>query len=392
MREWAYAEKRGSGYRLCSFATGEPLVDGRSPAGVMMSRPDFDVQVVDLPEVPDREVEGFLKYRIRSLYPGHPEQTAFDYRIVERDGKRFAVLFLVQRALLDEYRALAAGRPLFLPFSLVQPLLERRRDCDTVFFFWHARWVEVLIWGGGEAGGEPLRSFALKRSADAAADLRALLRLIPAESGSCEWVLIAPAGETEGLAAGLRELAGEERRLAIVTLEEALGRLGRRSAFLFAPRRPRRGLSRAVRVQLYLAAALLLGFLVLHRSVGREQAYLARLRGRLATLQGQASRSVSLQKEVEELAAQLDSLRARRPSDPYLVLSELNAILSPEARIQSLVIEKGFFQMEALGQNPLRLMEAFGRSSLFSDVKLIQIVPQKDSDQELFRMTGTAHE
>ena len=40
----------------------------------MLDRLDFDLRFVELPKLGDHEVEGFLKYRIASLYPGHPEK------------------------------------------------------------------------------------------------------------------------------------------------------------------------------------------------------------------------------------------------------------------------------------------------------------------------------
>ena len=56
-------------------------------------------------------------------------------------------------------------------------------------------------------------------------------------------------------------------------------------------------------------------------------------------------------------------------------------MLGPGTRINSFVLDRGTFQLEAVGPDPLRLMEVFkSRGESFENVKLIQIVPLKDSE------------
>ena len=75
-----------------------------------MSRLDFDVRMLKLPSLPRGSIEGFLRYRSRSLYPGNPEETAFAWSLVRSGGARYAVLFLCKRSIADGYLKLAAGR------------------------------------------------------------------------------------------------------------------------------------------------------------------------------------------------------------------------------------------------------------------------------------------
>ena len=74
--------------------------------------------------------------------------------------------------------------------------------------------------------------------------------------------------------------------------------------------------------------------------------------------------------------------------DTYSILSELEPILTKDTTIQSFILEKNFFQIEAIGRNPLGLMERFKGKEVFTNVKLLQIVPLKNSDKELFKISG----
>ena len=73
--------------------------------------------------------------------------------------------------------------------------------------------------------------------------------------------------------------------------------------------------------------------------------------------------------------------------DPYRALAGLQAVLPAEVRIRSFLLERNAFQVEAVALDPLR-MEAFRRSGVFDEVRMVQVVPLKDEAGELFRLTG----
>ncbi len=144
-------------------------------------------------------------------------------------------------------------------------------------------------------------------------------------------------------------------------------------------------------VPILIIVILALAFLLFKRSVREEESYLAGLKAQFDTIQKQTSKVIYLQNEIAALQEELDTLMGKKPTDPYLILSELESILQPEAVVQSFIMEKNFFQIEAVGVNPLGLMEIFKTKDIFENVKLVQIVPVKGSDQELFKITGTVH-
>jgi hypothetical protein len=119
-----------------------------------------------------------------------------------------------------------------------------------------------------------------------------------------------------------------------------------------------------------------------------EEQYGSRLEDLIGSLTARASLSIALEKEIESFEQEARELRSRRPNDCYYVFSELHSILADRAVITSFVLEEDRFQFEAVGLDPLRLMESFGASGVFGDVELNQIVPLEGSNRERFRVSG----
>jgi len=388
MKRYAYLQRAGGTWRLTGLDDLKPVDSPAEVAGIMVSRLDFVVQAIELPAMSEKEVEGFLTYRIRSLYPGQPDQTAFDYRILTRGGKRYAVLFLFQRETLEDYRRAAAGRPLFSSLSVLLPLLGARTpDGDMICLFWHDAWLEALIL----KEGEPPRSYAGKRGAGASSELDQLLSLAAVDLSNAHCLLVCPEEEQEALRELVASRQSESGGLTVHSLTQALRRSPRGPEPLFAARKAPFPVPRGLRLELGAVLLLLLLFLALKRGADREASHLSALRREMQTVQGRSSQVLALEQEIEELKARSALLAGKRPADPYRVLSELQAVLGPGTRINSFVLDRGSFQMEAVGSDPLRLMEVFkSRGGSFENVKLIQIVPLKDSSRELFRITGYA--
>jgi hypothetical protein len=389
MKRYAYVIHGPAGFQLCDFDDRRPLDSPAELAGIMVSRLDFNVQAIELPAMPEKEVEGFLTYRIRSLYPGQPEQTAFDFRLLPRGGKRYAVLSLFRRETLEEYRRLADGKPLFSSLSLLLPLAAARRPArDLVVLFWHDAWAETLVL----RQGEPPRSFARRRGAGPEAELDQLLSLAAVELSNTECLLVCAGEERGAIQAAVAARLAQPDELTVLLTSLALRRGARGPEPLFAARRARFPVPRGLRLELGAALVLLLLFLAAKRGADRESSQLDSLRRQMQAAQGRTSQVVALEQEVRSLEARAEKLRRARPADPYRVLSELQAVLGAGTRINSFILERGAFQLEAVGPDPLRLMEVFkSRGLAFENVKLIQIVPLKDSSRELFRITGYAH-
>jgi len=384
MTRYAVAVGSNGSRGLVGLEDLSPLTTVSGVRAVVMSRSDILVNVVELPSLSPREIEGFLAYRIRGLYPGQPDETEIDYRVLSWGGRRYAVLFLVQRQVLEEHRRAAQGRPLILPYSLIAPLLHRPApNRTTVGLLWHATWIDALVL----EPGTPPRSVALPRAGSVAADLDRLESLLEV-AGAVEWRIVAIEPELATLRRTLERRARGPGPVTVVPLERAVRRLGHRAPAPFTRRARPAGIPRRVRVPIALLAAAALSFLALKRSVDRDAAYASLLHRSVVERQARAETLAVLQREIDALRADLDALRTNRPPDPGRVLGELALVLGTGARLESFSLENGLFQLEAVGSNPLELMERFASSESFDDVRLLQIVPEKDGVRELFRLTG----
>ncbi len=390
MSRVVFAERREGRVVLLRPDSGKPLEGPDDGEALLISRMDCDVHVLEVPPAAAKEPAGYLRYRLPALYPGRPEASELDYRQLRLGRRGFAVLFVAGAGVLQGYREAARGRPLLLPFSLFQPLVAtgRGEEADGVdlFSYWHTDWIDCLLVPSPRAdGGEAPKAFLVRRSGSAADEIAQLLARTGRPAEQVRWVFFAGEAEREELRDRVR--AAGSASVDALPIGEAFAAL-RRPAGLFAPRGRAERLPRGVRVQLLVLAILAAAFLLARRAGDREEDHARRLQGELAALEAQVGRAVPLQKEAEKLEEQLRSLQRRRVADPYRVLAALQSVLQGEVRVRSFQLEKNAFQLEAVAVNPLRLMEAFGRSGAFEEVRMVQVIPLKDEQGELFRLTG----
>jgi len=337
--------------------------DGGRFDGLLMARPDFQVRILKIPPVADRDVEALIRFRLRSLYPGNPAETVFDFLLEIRDGERRAVVFIVRREALDKYREASAGAPLFLPYQLVRPLARKRGDLRVLFHM--GNWVERIEFRGGLPVTDVMRR--LDGEADPSAWMEAGddLRTIVVAAESRE----APRG-TEFR--GLPELAAGYR---------GAGVFGQRKR---GPRLPPRRLRMAV----LSAAVALLALLAFYRRVGAAEAERDALKIRYAAVEKEVGGALERRKETDALEAEIRRIGSRKPPDLYRFLSDLATVLDGGAMIRSLTVRDDGFRIEAVGPDSLRLMEEFGRNPAFRDVRLSQVVPEDGTGRERFSFSG----
>jgi hypothetical protein len=361
----AYGEESG----------GRITLDGEeSFAALLMSRLDFDVRVFDIPPVPDKEVEGLIRLRLRSVYPGNPAETAFDFRVVRRGRVRRAVVFIARRRTVDAYREAAGKRPLLLPYLLLEGRAQREEDLRA--WVCNGRWAELLTWKDGVLASSVVRRMTRGRRFDLSSEETRL----SAEERTGRLTVVAPAEELQGM----EKVDG----VSFLSLEALPG--PRRSADgLFAAQGRLPVVPPVARLVGMSAVLLLLGVMAFFKYVGSVEAYDARLKARAASLQAGNSQVLAVQGQIDTLTARAARLDAQQPRDLYLLLSELSAVLGDNALIRSLTVRDDGLQVDAAGTNPLKLMEGFKSRRTFTDIKLAQVVPDPKTGRELFSFSGT---
>ncbi len=347
--------------------------------GILVSREDFDFQVLDLPSVPDKEIEGLIRYRLRSLYPGSPGETTFDYVLEYAGSRRRAAVFICRKAVMEAYRSAAGRVPLLLPYCLIARTAGKRKDLRV--WFCMEGWAELLVFRGGlivSSAFRPGKEGVPFKLDEAEESLPEEVRALPA-------LLIALAEEIERI----REASGDEQPHVRFQSIPDLVKDHKRTLGLFDTRKRAPSVfTPAVRIGALAAAVAVLGLLVFYKAVAFTENRSQRLKALYASLQAQSGKVLQVQKETEALAAELSKMREDKPQDLYLLLSELSSVLGSEARIRSLTVRDNGFQAEAISASPLKLMEGFKDHAIFRDVKLSQVIPDARTGKERFSFSG----
>jgi hypothetical protein len=333
---------------------------------LLLSRLDVDLRLFDLPPVAGRDVEGLIRYRLRSLFPGNPRETSFDYRVIRRGRTRRAIVFVTRTSTVEAYRAVAGRRPLVPPCRLLTGRVPRR----GTFCAWigDGRWVELLEYRDGLL--ESSRVVRRERGDWAA---------VAAAASAAPRLVIAPRADLAGL-------AGADGA-ALLPLESAVLRgVGPRGLFAAPARTP--VVPHVARAAMLAAVVLVLGVLVLNRIARREEERARRLQAVVSSLEQAARASLETRREADALHLERDRLTAGIPPDRYRVLAELSAVFAGAVRVRRVSFRDDRFQVEASGGDPLALMEALKARDGFRELELSPVVPDTLSREERFSIGG----
>ena len=376
-----YAEHSGSGVTLRRLADGKPLDDDDHIRGLLLSRLDFDVHILSIPRIAEREAEGLIRYRLRSIYPGSPADTAFDYRLESDATRHNAVIFLARKGTLAEYKAAAGQRPLSLPYVLVRGIARAYKDVRVCFC--QARWAELSVFQGGllvsctvlrrEKG-----AFGLSQFGASSDDPTPLPRLVVIASSED----IARFGTGEG---------ATDRGVEFLSFQELESRLRKVDGLFNGHDLRHSAPAPMVRIAAVTAIVAVLGSLVFLKRVRMAEDEAAHVKAMSFGLENQAAKIRALQDQADSYGAELARMSSAQPQDLYLFLSELTVVLGADVRIQDFRVDGNSFQIEAVGSNPLKTMEGFRRSAVFSDVRLSQVTPDARQGKERFSFSGTLH-
>jgi hypothetical protein len=378
-----YAECGPDGVTLSSLKTGGDL-DGDSPVSAfLVSRLDFDVQALEIPNLPEKEAEGLIRYRLRALYPGNPNETVFDFHRRQQGARSRVVVFISNRSRLDKYRSKVPEKPVLLPYCLIE---HTARILENVrVWFCHASWLELSVFREGFL----VSSTVVRRTTENEPDCARLDAELPEEVRALPALVIASeseVGQIRKVMEGHRcrdvrfldyqELAAMHKKI------DGLFRVEKRTSVLRTPMARIVGLS---------AVVVVLGILFFFKQLRIAEDNFARLQNDRAELESQSGRRIALERAIDELSVTYSRLETKRPKDVYRLLSELARVLRDGVQIRGLVVRGDGFQVEAAGSNPLRVMEGFHGNASFTGVKLSQVVPDAGSGPERFSFTGEFH-
>lgn len=385
MNRFVYAEKPGNNYQLFLFDDIRIPDDAPDFDALMMSRLDFDIEVIKIPPVHSEEINNLLGYKIRGLYPGSPEETVFDYQIAALRRERYAVLFITKKSILNNYKSLGKNKPLFLPYAMAKPLAGNYTAENCIITFWHTHWTEILFFSRGILKS----SFVFKTEKGSMSENFTRFESFLPKKIAGEYLIFICSGENKKiLEPYIKKLLPKKESYEILSLEDQLNRIGKKSGFLFSTKQKKNIIPQKLRIRLLILIALILPGLILFKFVSYKGRYKNEVNMRLISMEKSYFQAVSIKNDTDNLEIKLNTLRDKKPVDMYQVLSRISEVLGSKTNIIYFSIEKGSFQIEGIGPNTLALMQRFSSHPDFSNIRLIQIVPVKGLKVEKFRITG----
>ena len=344
---------------------------------------DINVRGVDIPSVKKRDLRAFLQYRMRSLYPGDSNLTAFDYLLSEAGGLREALLCICRSDVLEQHRAAAGGKRLVVPLSFLMPVLPPYHDSKLAYVYFGGDSTEIDLFEKNRI----VSSTVLVRNQEQESD--ELKRILERFEGDSLYCVVQCPDDTTAFRIS-EELAKEVENLRISDVDSAVKALDRRHPLFDTRKSGSKSIWQMVSASLTVIA-LICGILVLQKAIDGEEEYASSLALELEEAQSQADRTMSLEKTVLDLRKRVEALRERPFAEPYRLLSDLSDVLAGDFRIESFFLEAKFFQIEAVGGDPLVMMRRFDAFPSFKSLRIAQVVEADGTEQKRFTLTGEYH-
>jgi hypothetical protein len=389
MKQFAYAQKTENDMQLFLFDKPEPIEPGYDYEALMMSRVDFDIKVTEVPPVHESEMENLLTYKLRSLYPGDPESTAFDYKVLVKNKQRHAVIFITSKETLESYKQVADKKPLFLSFPITNALMQKYDEGDCILFYWHRDWVDISIYEKGIF----ISSSAIRREKEAFLDFLKMRNMLPPNFKDYRCIVISFSDESEFLKEQSKDFFKDVENAEYLTVEETLPLLSKKSDYLFYKKK-KTPIVEMVKIEYLLIAAIVLVCLFVNKIVWDRDAYLKKLNTLFTKENEQAKQNT----QYKEKKADLDKILDKKPADTFILLTEAADIFNNEVDVTSIRIEtktetqgkkktdKVSFTIEARSSSdPLRYIERFNKNKYFADA----IITKQDLQKRVFTLTGS---
>jgi hypothetical protein len=377
--------KTCGGYRVTPLEgeSGSPSSGGFT--ALMMSRLDIDVKFVSLPPVQNQEVSDLLRYRLRSIYPGAPEKTVFDYLLLGKKHNRYAALCIARKEVIDAHRGIAAGRPLFHCLSLLIPFVEEHPGKDLALVMYHEDCIEMCV----STAGVFQSSHVAKRTEVIDNDLRKLWTILSKTAADSEIVFFCTDHELRTLRQALStEFGSKKGRITLHPYQVLSQNTLKKPDYVFSEKNKRPLISQKILIPSLVLLCFLLAGAAMHRSVEAKKSYSSELSVRLQRLERKNAQYTRLKNEIKGLEGELQALGEKIPCNIYLLLAELSGLLGPDTRVTRFLVEKNMFQIEGIGPSPLHIMDRFEGSDGFHGVKLSQIIPLDNPGEKRFKVQG----
>jgi hypothetical protein len=388
MRGYAYTDLENHKNNLVLLDQDDAEIDysvaqNNHVNGLVMSRLDFDSKIIEVPPIPDSNIRDMLSFKIRSLYPGDPALTQFDYKIFSANKKRYAIIFISKKQVIEEYKSIAGKKSLLLPFTLLKNQLIKYKEQDACFLFWHSDWVELFIIEQGLL----TTTTVLKRAKQIRTDFRKIGKILVKQNKDISLISYCAENEQKKIQENF-ETHLPDNQFKINLFKDFLAHRIKKSDALFAPPSKRQLPPLKKRMAIYAFSTILLCALLYNKCAVNLLEYEKHLEKKKTEFIKLYADITAMQNEISKLEAKLMSLRAKKPVNLYHLFNDLAVVFSDETELLTFILKDDKFQMEGIGPSALTLEERLKKHNSFSQVSLPEFKPEKNSYKERFRMQG----
>lgn len=388
MKRWVYGTMRGGTFLAVPIGPDGSLSEPGGTDGfdaVLLARPEFTLAVFTVPRLPEHELHQVIRYRIRGVYPGTPDETAFEYEL--SPDRKTALVTIVRAAVLSEIRTVSGERPLFLPHHLLRAAGVPCRNGRHIGVFLFDSWMEILSF----ENGTPAESVQHSRES-IENDLELIARHAAGTPPGTRLTLAVPGTETETFAQAVHREPFSALELSIVPIAVLFGKGDRMKNTAFRTKRPVRLPRFGVRIAFLAVCTALAAFGYFRARLAVDEALLARLVREHSTLERQAHENSLRLKELEALGRRAALNAGTVPPDIYGLLTGLRDALGADVLLTSISVRDRSFQCEGRTVEPFSLVERFSSMpELFSDIEVIRVSPIAGTAEERFVLTGRYH-
>jgi hypothetical protein len=365
----------------------------------LVSPLDVTLYLLEIRALKDEQIAGEIRNRLKTLYPGCPEDTVFDYRVYDgpdgdahsgflkkREPVLTAAVFVGSKTVCESYKNL--GRPLVPGISLMalglRTAKETLKETTRIVVLNTPQWTEIALFEG-----ERILQYA---SCPLGQDGLPVPLITPflngPESKGIPVLLISMDSqleENEKTEKVLSQLFGRIISLAItdISVKGNITKWGIFNESKYLKQVYRRNIVSA------LAAMSALSLLASLQGVSAKTA------GNLSLIREYCREQDTRRSEAERLEGEIAKIKSRQITGKedqapgiYEIISQLGPCLSG-AWIKSLVIQDEHISLEAEGADSIGVLQAMQKSGYFSGLVLHQASPSKISG-ELFTISGKA--
>lgn len=372
----AYIKKHTGGSELYRFDTDDRVQNGYKPGVILIPHTDYECKILDLPPVSEDALDDAMQYHLRSVYPGPPNQTVFDYLLFKK-AKKAAVL-IANRDVVESYKNRWNGIPLSASLYIADSFV-RGKGNQTVLFQ-EGDYIHVFEFKKGTL---------LRIHGIAEEDFPSFIESLKSKAGESGVVTLITVIVSDDIFMQISKAYGDNLPAIFERIpfsSRALNNIKPTSLF------SRKKTSRRVVPLLFLifgTVFLLLSIAVYqYRSLKRAEEDYAALSAQAEELKPRVDEIILLETEVEDLKGRITILTQKQPTDVYALLSRLLDAAMGDLEIESFILKNDSFQIEGYSKNPYELVKRIEDDGRFMDMKTYNVQPLSEKGVERFTFSG----